>query len=154
MATTAKLGRNQNAIPLLALALAASGAMAGCGGAVGSGSAGSSGRARPAGQMAVRVVDESGAPIAGAEISGSIEVNPGPTASFCCTPESFGQAVTGADGRGFLPRPPITGRKITVTASRDGWLGQTVPCGNGMLGGTTELTKELRRRPVPAPPAP
>jgi hypothetical protein len=153
MVTTAKTGRNKKAIPFLVVAFAATGAMAGCAGAVGSGSAGPSGRARPAGRMAVRVIDESGAPIAGAKISGWVQVNPGPTASFCCTQESFGHAVTGTDGRAFLPRPPITGRSINVTAIRDGWLEGTVPCRNGLLGGPTEVTMVLSRRPVPVTPA-
>jgi len=147
------MGGHKRAIPFLLLAFAASGAMAGCAGAVGSGSAGPSGSAPPAERMVVRVIDESGAPIAGAKITGWVEVNPGPTASFCCTQKSFGHAVTGADGRGFLPRPPITGRRINLTAIRDGWLEGTVPCGSGMLGRPTEVTMVLGRRPVAASPA-
>jgi len=135
-------------IPFLVLAFAASAVMTGCAGAVGSGSAGSSGRARPAGRMAVRVIDESGAPIAGVKISGWVQVNPGPTASFCCTQESFGHAVTGADGRAFLPRPPITGRRINLTVNGDGWLEGTVPWRDGLIGGPTEVTMVLRRRPA------
>jgi hypothetical protein len=153
MASTTNIGRNQKVIAVLLLAVAASGAMAGCAGAVGSGSPGPSGRARPAGRMVVRVLDESGAPIAGAKISGWVQVNPGPTASFCCTQESFGHAVTGADGRAFLPRPPIINRSVNLTAIRDGWLEGTVPCGSGMLGGPTEVTMVLSRRLGPATPA-
>jgi hypothetical protein len=151
MATTTKIGRNDRAT--LALAVGITSVIAGCAGAVGSGSAEPGPRGRLAGRMAVLVLDESGAPIAGAKVSGSVQVQKGPTASFCCMPESFGNAVTGADGRAFLPRPPITSRPITVTAIRVGWPERAVAVGNGLLGGPTELTIVLSRRRVPAPRA-
>jgi len=153
MATTMKTGRNKLAMPVLVLASAITGVIASCAGATGSGSAAPRAHSRFAGQMVVRVVDESGTPIAGAKVSGSVEVNPGPTASFCCMPETYGKAVTGADGRAFLPRSPMTSRPITITAIRDGWPERTVSVGNGMFGGPSELTIVVSRRRVPAVPA-
>jgi len=49
-------------------------------------STGRSGGAPDANRLLVKVVDENGAPIAGAVVSGRYPVNPGITASTCCAP--------------------------------------------------------------------
>jgi hypothetical protein len=67
------------------------------------------------------VVDEAGLPLVGVELEGSSLVNPGPTASFCCTPKIFATAVTGRDGRAVVGPVPLTFRAITIRATFRDW---------------------------------
>jgi hypothetical protein len=105
-----------------------------------SGTSGQGKRGAPAGQLAVYVVDEAGAPVAGAEVTGEVEVNRGPSASFCCSTESLGHTTTGADGRALIRSPPFTFRPVTITASRPGWPARAVSPALRIPGGEPRVT--------------
>ena len=89
----------------------------------------------------MQVVDEAGAPLAGAEVTARYQTNPGPIASTCCTEVSLGRVTTGADGVAKLARPPFTLRPVEITARRSDWPPQTT--GLPLLGAASTVTIAL-----------
>jgi len=75
----------------------------------------------PTGGLVVRVVDEKGAPLAGAEVEGLALRNPGPVASTCCTPERFALVTTGPDGRALVTHVPFTFRPLHFHVTYRDW---------------------------------
>jgi len=69
----------------------------------------------------VEVVDSKGAPLAGAEVEGLVDVNPGPTASTCCVEKRFATGQTSANGRVTLTFAPFTFRAFHFRASFRNW---------------------------------
>ena len=80
-------------------------------------------------EFALRVVDEAGSPLVGAELVGTVEVNPGPVASTCCMEKTYAKAVTDRDGRAQLAPPPFTFRAVGLRVSYRNWPPRTVPLG-------------------------
>lgn len=62
----------------------------------------------PSGDMPVRVVDIDGRPIAGAQVTGTVDINFGPLPSTCCNAVTLGEDVTDRNGVAVLRRPALT----------------------------------------------
>jgi len=83
------------------------------------------GAARPGKGLDVHVVDERGAALPGLKVIAAYRTEQGLVASACCFWVHLGEAVTGADGVGWLPYPPASSG-LMVTTTRPGWPRRTV----------------------------
>jgi len=89
-------------------------------------SRGAAANGAPTDQVAVRVIDEAGAPLGGVEVTGRYQTNPGPTGSTCCREVVLGPVTTARDGLAQLPRPAATMTPVVITARRGDWPAQAV----------------------------
>ena len=93
-------------------------------------------RASAAGEGAVlvEVVDMTGAPLAGVEVEGLVDVNPGLVASTCCIPTRFAEGTTSRSGRVMLTGAPRTFRSLHVRATYGDWPTRHVVSASLVLG--------------------
>jgi hypothetical protein len=72
------------------------------------------------GAFMIEVVDGKGGPLEGVEVAGSVDVNPGPVGSTCCSKKRFAVGKTAENGRVLLSDAPFTYRGYHFrTAYRD-----------------------------------